>query len=285
MMPMERHGPPAVAALLALFLGACDLQTPAGGEPQAPAEPARSVAEGAGVAAAPADEPAGAAVVAKEPAPLSLRFVSPNRGPAAGGNEVTIDGQGFGGYPRVHFGGVLAWIRRVTPTEIRVTVPPTTAGDSRMVDVTVTNPPAGPLPPVSATLIQAYSYNPPAGATDAGETPQPQAGTPPPPATPTGAEPAVEAERAPAGPALVARFRFEKVSESGECEPGRNIRFTDRSTGGATGWLWEFGDGESSAEQHPEHCYATPGLRSVNLSVSNDQQSSSASEIVIVGMQ
>ncbi len=33
------------------------------------------------------------------------------------------------------------------------------------------------------------------------------------------------------------------------------VQFTDLSTGGADTWLWDFGDGNRSEEQHPQHTY------------------------------
>ncbi len=269
-----------VAGLLAFLLAACAPPEPAGSEPRSPADAAAAAGESA---AGPAGEPGAApAEVEAEKKPMSLRFVSPNRGPATGGNEVTIDGRGFREYPRVHFGGVQAWIVSVTPTEIRISVPPAASADAREVDVTVTNPPTGTVPPVSATLVQAYSYV--VGET----TPDPEPATaapaaaPSPPPAAAGADPSAGA-RVPAGPALVARFRFETSEDSGECPPFHAIRFTDRSTG-AIDWLWNLGDGETSTERNPEHCYSTPGMRSVTLTVNNGRQSASASEIVIVGM-
>ncbi|MEW5795836.1 MAG: PKD domain-containing protein [Candidatus Zixiibacteriota bacterium] len=43
-------------------------------------------------------------------------------------------------------------------------------------------------------------------------------------------------------------------------------RFTDNSTG-ATSWLWDFGDGYTSTDQHPAHAYLDPGVYTVRLDV------------------
>ena len=47
------------------------------------------------------------------------------------------------------------------------------------------------------------------------------------------------------------------------------VQFTDLSAGGPTSWLWEFGDGATSAEANPNHIYMAPGLYSVSLTVAN----------------
>lgn len=44
------------------------------------------------------------------------------------------------------------------------------------------------------------------------------------------------------------------------------VTFTDLSTG-ATSWLWDFGDGETSVLQNPSHTYATSGTYTVNLTI------------------
>jgi PKD repeat protein len=55
------------------------------------------------------------------------------------------------------------------------------------------------------------------------------------------------------------------------------VQFTDTTTGEVpTSWLWDFGDGHTSSEQHPSHTYAVPGLYTVSLEatffgVSDDQ--------------
>ena len=48
-----------------------------------------------------------------------------------------------------------------------------------------------------------------------------------------------------------------------------NIQFTDLSFD-ATSWLWDFGDGSYSTEQHPEHVFTQSGTYTVTLTVTND---------------
>ncbi|MEN6513014.1 PKD domain-containing protein [Methanoculleus sp.] len=45
------------------------------------------------------------------------------------------------------------------------------------------------------------------------------------------------------------------------------VRFTDTSPNSPTAWLWTFGDGATSTEQHPVHTYTLPGNHTVTLSV------------------
>ena len=47
------------------------------------------------------------------------------------------------------------------------------------------------------------------------------------------------------------------------------------STGGATSWSWDFGDGNSSALQNPSHTFVSNGEYQVNLTVTNGFGSSS----------
>jgi PKD repeat protein len=47
------------------------------------------------------------------------------------------------------------------------------------------------------------------------------------------------------------------------------LSFSDQSSG-ATGWHWNFGDGESSTEQNPVHVYSSPGNFLVKLYIRND---------------
>lgn len=50
---------------------------------------------------------------------------------------------------------------------------------------------------------------------------------------------------------------------------GFTYNFTDLSTGGATTWLWDFGDGSSSASQNPSHIFTSNGVQTVCLTSGN----------------
>ncbi|MGD8598680.1 MAG: PKD domain-containing protein, partial [Anaerolineae bacterium] len=47
------------------------------------------------------------------------------------------------------------------------------------------------------------------------------------------------------------------------------VTFSDLSLGDPTGWLWDFGDGETSTERHPTHTYVMTGTFAVSLTASN----------------
>ncbi len=47
-----------------------------------------------------------------------------------------------------------------------------------------------------------------------------------------------------------------------------NVTFTDESTGGPDTWAWDFGDGETAMERHPEHLYPFAGVYDVSLTIS-----------------
>jgi len=54
---------------------------------------------------------------------------------------------------------------------------------------------------------------------------------------------------------------------------GEKVEFTDLSQdvdGHIIGWLWNFGDGETSMEQNPNHSYASGGLYIVRLTVTDN---------------
>ncbi len=47
---------------------------------------------------------------------------------------------------------------------------------------------------------------------------------------------------------------------------GKNIQFIDNSTQ-ATSWLWNFGDGNTSNQQNPQHMYGSAGLYNITLTI------------------
>lgn len=58
--------------------------------------------------------------------------------------------------------------------------------------------------------------------------------------------------------------------------------FADLSANMATSWLWDFGDGNTSTQQNPNHTYAAPGGYAVCLVVSNACGSDSTCSPVVV---
>jgi PKD repeat protein len=63
---------------------------------------------------------------------------------------------------------------------------------------------------------------------------------------------------------------------------GLTVTFADRSTGGPTGWSWNFGDGAISTQQNPTHAYTAAGTYNVTLTAANAAGQSSASKFVTV---
>lgn len=51
----------------------------------------------------------------------------------------------------------------------------------------------------------------------------------------------------------------------------RLISFHDDSHGPVTSWFWEFGDGKTSTDRHPQHAYEKPGEYVVTLSIDGPQ--------------
>ncbi|MCL6583859.1 MAG: DUF1566 domain-containing protein [bacterium] len=69
--------------------------------------------------------------------------------------------------------------------------------------------------------------------------------------------------------ALTAGFSWVQKGEE-NCRP--IIQFTDKSTcqdGAITSWLWDFGDGQRSQEQNPQHTYGAAGVYTVTLTVAD----------------
>jgi len=61
-----------------------------------------------------------------------------------------------------------------------------------------------------------------------------------------------------------------------------DVAFTDATTGPATSWSWDFGDGITSTERSPAHTFAAAGTYTVTLTAANAGGSSSASTSVVV---
>jgi agmatine deiminase len=63
------------------------------------------------------------------------------------------------------------------------------------------------------------------------------------------------------------------------------VQFTDLSSNNPTSWSWDFGDGNDSNEQNPQHTYTSHGIYTVSLSVSNDDGGSDIefNEYILVG--
>ena len=77
-----------------------------------------------------------------------------------------------------------------------------------------------------------------------------------------------------AGPPLVADFEGTPLTGSAPLQ----VAFTDLSIGHITEWDWNFGDGTTSALQHPTHVYSSPGEYDVALQVTNADGSDSQLE-------
>lgn len=60
------------------------------------------------------------------------------------------------------------------------------------------------------------------------------------------------------------------------------VFFTDTTIGNVSGWLWDFGDGYTSGEQHPSHVYESPGTYQVTLTAVGPGGQNSAYATIIV---
>jgi PKD repeat protein len=70
------------------------------------------------------------------------------------------------------------------------------------------------------------------------------------------------------GSAVAAAPRAQFFARSFSGNLPRTANFYDQSKGNVTGWLWNFGDGQTSTEQNPVHTYTGGGPFTVSLTVS-----------------
>ncbi|MCH2023672.1 MAG: T9SS-dependent M36 family metallopeptidase [Saprospiraceae bacterium] len=64
---------------------------------------------------------------------------------------------------------------------------------------------------------------------------------------------------------------------------GGSVTFTDASNG-ATSWLWNFGDNNTSTLQNPVHTYTNPGTYTITLTINNGACSSTQTFSIILGL-
>jgi len=77
------------------------------------------------------------------------------------------------------------------------------------------------------------------------------------------------------GPPSSLQASFEYVIE------GSMVTFKDKSYGGVSEWIWNFGDGKGSTAQDPMHKYSQPGTYQVSLTVYNAHGQSSTAKVSI----
>ncbi len=82
---------------------------------------------------------------------------------------------------------------------------------------------------------------------------------------------------APTAP-LVAAFSFAPANPI----IAQAVSFTDQSTGGATAWQWNFGDGTVSSQQNPAKSYVAPGTYTATLTAYRDSQAAATSRTITV---
>ncbi len=60
------------------------------------------------------------------------------------------------------------------------------------------------------------------------------------------------------------------------------VAFTDTSSGGITGWQWDFGDGNTSTAQNPSHAYGAAGVYEARLTITGPNGSDTATQTIVV---
>ncbi|WNY28177.1 hypothetical protein MmiEs2_03590 [Methanimicrococcus stummii] len=63
-----------------------------------------------------------------------------------------------------------------------------------------------------------------------------------------------------------------------------SVKFTDKSSGNPTKYVWDFGDGSTSSEKNPSHVYNKTGTYTVSLTVSNEFGSDTKTEKALVNV-
>lgn len=81
-----------------------------------------------------------------------------------------------------------------------------------------------------------------------------------------------------AGVAPTAEFAYQPSLPA----PFQSVLFSDRSVGGPTSWLWDFGDGSSSTEANPRKAFVANGSYTVKLTVTNALGTNTKTQNVIV---
>jgi PKD repeat protein len=79
-------------------------------------------------------------------------------------------------------------------------------------------------------------------------------------------------------PPLVARFNAEPVQGMAPLM----VNFEDTSSGVIATYLWNFGDGATSIEQHPTHIYQSAGTYTVSLTVTGDVGTNSCTKTSLI---
>ncbi len=89
---------------------------------------------------------------------------------------------------------------------------------------------------------------------------------------------------------LTADFQLCQDSISPDCQSafyyvhdstGTGVQFTDISLGNPIAWLWDFGDGSTSSQQHPYHFYPQTGMYTVTLTISTSTGCTSVSTLLV----
>lgn len=86
-----------------------------------------------------------------------------------------------------------------------------------------------------------------------------------------------EAAEPTGGPALPPVADFMGTPTSGNVP--LTVQFTDLSTGTLTGWLWDFGDGQTFDQQNPSHTYTSAGTYTISLTVTNGEGSDKETKV------